>query len=137
MIKHNQGIQERRGCDNEHVDRHLVSQVVVQKAAPSRAGRLGAPRRIPSDCGLADIDAELEQFAMDARCAPQRIGRADPADQVTDFGIRLGSTGAARSPVEAKALAMPSGHGRWFDEYQGIEELRPQSVEPNPEQAVS
>ena len=64
---------------------------------------------------LADIDAEFEQFAMDARCAPERVGRAHPADPVTDFGIRLGSTGAARS----KALPMSSDHGRWFDTYHG------------------
>jgi hypothetical protein len=31
---------------------------------------------------------------------------------------------------------MPSDHGRRFDEYQGIEELRPYSVEPHPEQTV-
>jgi hypothetical protein len=31
---------------------------------------------------------------------------------------------------------MPSDHGRRFDEYQGIEELRSHSVEPHPEQTV-
>ena len=29
-------------------------------------------RQIPPDRGLADINAELEQFAMDARRAPER-----------------------------------------------------------------
>jgi hypothetical protein len=87
---------------------------------------------------LADIDAELEQFAMDARRA-QRLGNAHPADQVTDFGIRLRLTTATRSPspVQAKAVAMPSDHGRWLDQDQGIEDLRPQSVESDPEQTVS
>jgi len=70
MIKYDQCIQDpkRRGRDNEHVDRHGVGQVVVQKATPSRGGGLGAPWQIPPDRGLADIDAELEQFAMEARC---------------------------------------------------------------------
>jgi hypothetical protein len=69
MVKHDQGIQDpkRRGRDHEHVDRHGVSQVVVQKAAPSWGRGLGASRQIPPNRGLADIDAELEQFAMDAR----------------------------------------------------------------------
>ena len=31
---------------------------------------------------------------------------------------------------------MPSDHGRRFDEYQGIEELRPHSEAPRPEQTV-
>jgi hypothetical protein len=141
MIKHHQGVQDpkRRGRDNKHVDRHRVSQVVVQEAAPSRGGSLGAPRQIPPARRLADIDPKLEQFASDARCAPERLGRAHPADQVADFGIRLGSTTAARSPspVETRALVMPSGRRRWFDEYRDIEELRPQSIEPNAEQTVS
>jgi hypothetical protein len=78
VVKHDQGIEDpkRRGGDNEHIDRHGVSQVIVQKAAPSRGGGPGASRQIPPDRGLADINAELEQFAMDARRAPERVGRA-------------------------------------------------------------
>jgi hypothetical protein len=53
------------------------------------------PRQIRPDCGLADIDAELEQFAMDARRTPEWVGRARPTDQVADFGIRLGSSRTA------------------------------------------
>jgi hypothetical protein len=83
---------KRRGRDNEHVDCHRLSQVVVQKAAPDRGGGLGAPRWIHPDRGLADLYAELEQFATDARRAPKGVGRAHPADQVADFGMRLGSS---------------------------------------------
>jgi hypothetical protein len=140
MVKHDQSIQDpkRRGRDNEHVDRHSVSQVVVQKAAPSRGRGLGVPRQIPPDCGLTDIDAEVEQFAVDARCPPERVSSAHPADQVTDFGIGFGSsrTASSQSPVDAEALAMPCDHSRRFDEYQRIEEMRLHPVEPNPEQAV-
>jgi hypothetical protein len=47
MFKHDQSIQDPkcRGRDNEYVDRRGVSQVVVQKAAPSRGGVLGRRRR--------------------------------------------------------------------------------------------
>jgi hypothetical protein len=31
---------------------------------------------------------------------------------------------------------MPPDHGRRFDEYQGIEDVRPHSVKPHPEQTV-
>jgi len=34
------------------------------------------------DAGLSDLKAELEQLAMDARRAPQRIVDADPPDQL-------------------------------------------------------
>lgn len=50
MVKHDRGIQDskRRGGDHEHVDRRGISQVVVQKAAPSRGERPGVPRQITS-----------------------------------------------------------------------------------------
>jgi hypothetical protein len=38
-----------------------------------------------ADAGLADIDAECEQLAMDARRAPERILSAHPPDQRTDI----------------------------------------------------
>jgi hypothetical protein len=56
----------RRCCDNEHIDRCNIGQVVAQKATPSRGGDLGPPRQVSSDRGLADLNAESEQFAMDA-----------------------------------------------------------------------
>ena len=76
---------ECRGGDHEHVYRHNVWKVVTQKAPPGRGGDLGAPRHPPPDRGLADVDAELEQFPVDARCTPQRVGITHAADQITRF----------------------------------------------------
>jgi hypothetical protein len=45
------------------------------------------------DAGLADLDAELEQFAMDPRRSPQRIGNARLADQPPYFGRNRRSAG--------------------------------------------
>ena len=42
---------------------------------------LAASRHILANTGLADVDAELEQFAVDARLSPQRIVAAHLADQ--------------------------------------------------------
>ena len=53
------------------------------------------PREVPADSSLAHLDAELEQFAVDARRAPERIGAAHPTDQGADFGARLGASGTA------------------------------------------
>src|ERR1700704_1498480 len=60
--EHNQGIKqpERRGGDHKHVDRRNVRQVVAKKAPPSRGGDLGTPWHPPPNCGLADLDPELE-----------------------------------------------------------------------------
>jgi hypothetical protein len=75
MSEDDQGVEKtkRRGCNNEHVDRRNVGQVIVQKATPGGGGDFGPPRQISPDRGLAGLDAELEQFAMDARGAPERI----------------------------------------------------------------
>jgi hypothetical protein len=128
MVKHDQGLEDpkRRGHDNEHVDRHCVSQVVVQKATPSRGRGLGAPRQIPPDCGLADIHAELEQFAVDARRAPTtgwqsssgRSGRGfRHSSWVVQYGVIAIASGC-EGPCDTIRSRSP------VDEYQGIEELR-------------
>ena len=97
MSEDDQGIEKtkRRGCNNEHVDRRNVGQVVVQKATPGRGGDFGPPRQVSPDRGLADLDAELEQFAVDAGRAPQRVGQAHPADQIADLGAHLGPSRTA------------------------------------------
>ena len=46
---------------------------------------------ILGDAGLADRDAELEQFAVDARRAPKQIFDADPPDQYAQLGVNLRS----------------------------------------------
>ena len=57
----------------------------------ARWGRgLGPPRHVSADGRLADFDAELEQFAMDARRAPKRIGEAHLTDQIADLGRSSG-----------------------------------------------
>ena len=83
---------KRRGRNNEHVDGHGIAHVVVQEAAPARGGGLGSPRHVSADGGLADHDAELEQFAVDAGRAPERIGDAHLADQITGLYRRLGAS---------------------------------------------
>jgi len=92
MAEDDQGIEkpECRSCNNEHVDGGNVGQVVVQKATPGRGGYFGPSRQVSSDRGLADLDAELEQFAVDAGRAPERVCHAHLADQITDLGAHLG-----------------------------------------------
>ena len=92
MTEDDQGIEklECRGCDYEHVDRHNIGQVVVQKATPGRGGGFGSPWHVPSDGGLARVNSKLEQFAVDSGRPPEWIGQAHPADQITDLSAHLG-----------------------------------------------
>ena len=55
---------------------------------------MGAALRSQCDGALAQLEAELKQFAY-ARRAPERIGAAHPTDQTPNFGLRLGFPGTA------------------------------------------
>ena len=92
--EHNQSIKqlERRRRHHKHVNRRKIGQVVAQKGPPGRGGDLGTPRHPSSHRGLADLDAELEQFTVNAGRAPQWVGRAHTADQSSDFCDDLGSS---------------------------------------------
>ena len=50
--------------------------------------------------GLPDLDAELEQLAMDARCAPEGIGDAHLANELANIGCGpRSSTSGSRFPA--------------------------------------
>ena len=87
MAEDDQRVEKLKPCryDNEHVDGGGVMHVIVQERAPGRGGDLGTPRQISANRGLADLDAELEQLAVDAGRAPKRVCPAHLADQITDL----------------------------------------------------
>ena len=99
VAKNDQRVEkpERRGGDDEHVDRGHIVHVVVQEAAPGWGGDLGSPRHVSPNGGLADFNTEHEQFAVNARRPPDGVGHAHLADQLPDLCARLRPTNLARS----------------------------------------
>jgi len=76
------------------------------------------------DAGLSDLQAELEQLAMDARGAPERIVNAHPPDQRTQvrFDLRAASKGPGLpTPVPAEAGSVPSHECLGADNRDGFE----------------
>ncbi len=65
-------------------------QVIVQEQAPGRGGGLGPPCQISANRGLAHVDAEFEQLAMDTGRAPEWVCLAHLADQITDLAAHSG-----------------------------------------------
>src|SRR5262245_38771456 len=132
----NQGVEqpERRGCDYKHVNGCNVWKVVPQEASPGRGGGLGPPRHPPPDRSLANLDPEFEQFPVNARRTPQRVGVAHAADQITDFRTdpRPSRTTGSPAPIEPEAPAMPLDHGCGFDQYHRIDDPGPDPVEQHP-----
>ena len=66
---------------HEQIHRGDVSGVVAQKGFPALARRPSASRHLLGHCRLGDLDAELEQLAVNARRAPQWIGTAHLANE--------------------------------------------------------
>ena len=66
---------EASGGHGEEVDRDQVADMVGEERPPGLRG-LGAPlRHEPGDGALGDVDAELQELAVDARRTPQGIRR--------------------------------------------------------------
>src|SRR5438874_187603 len=73
-----------------------------------------------ADTALTDVDAEFEEFAMDAGCTPRGILPAHFADHRSDLGRNDGSSGLAAAhlpgPEQAKPGTMPGNDRFWLDD---------------------
>src|SRR5882757_7967664 len=113
--------------------------MVVQKGLPGLLPSSPTPRDVLGDRRLGDLDAELEQFAMYARCAPQPIGQAHLPDQPADLHRNLWPpTPRARrpAPVQPEARPMPPDDRLWLDNRHGVQYRRKHAIEPDEEQSV-
>src|SRR5215813_13200102 len=113
---------EPDGGDREEIDGEDLREVVLEESAPGLRRRFTAADHVLADTALADVDAELEQFAMNARCTPGGILPAHPADQVPNLARDRRPSGLSvpylPSPKQTEAFAMP-GHNRFrLDEHQ-------------------
>jgi hypothetical protein len=59
----------------EEVDGNEILDVIVQECPPGLARRLAVTGHVLGYRGLREINAKLEQFAMNPRSAPERIAR--------------------------------------------------------------
>ena len=107
--------------------------------AKSEKAACGA-HHVFADAGLADVDAEFEQFAVNAGCTPSGILAAHPAG--SDLGPRekRRASGLAApnlpGPEQAKTLAMP-GHDRFgLHDDQRRAPIAPEAGQPDPEKAI-
>src|SRR6266446_4758783 len=91
------------------------------------------------DARLSDLEAELEQLAMDAWRVPQRIFRAHPPYQRAQIrgDLRPASKGAGfPTPVPAKAGPMPTDKGLRSDDRDGLQDRWEPSIQLDQEQAI-
>jgi hypothetical protein len=132
--------RDRRHC--EEVNRYGLTEMVVEKGLP-RLSWSPADRSDDSGEGpFGDGEAQHFQFAMDPRCAPERIGSRHPPDQPAnrDGGRgppRTTVMGSRQSPPEsAKSFSLPAGHSVGLDRDQRVAPTGPPLVESDPEYAI-
>src|SRR5258707_12285904 len=75
--------QAKRDCrHDEHIHRSDPISVIADECPPALGWQISSPDHVLGHAGLSDIDAELEEFAMNPRRSPQRIGNAHLADKL-------------------------------------------------------
>ena len=86
--------QAKRDCrHDEHIHRSDPISVIADKGSPALRRRVSSPDHVFGDAGLADLDAELKQLAMDPR-RPSGPGDFHP-ESLTDSGLdTLASSGS-------------------------------------------
>ena len=132
--------QTKRDCrDDEEIHRRDAVGVITEKCFPTLGRRPSTRGHILSYAGLADIDAELDKLGVDTRRAPEWIGDAYLADELSYFERHRWST-ATRSrlpaPVRSETRAMPTNNGIRLHDRQRIANVWKQPIETNEYQAV-
>ena len=88
--------------------------MIAEKCLPSLRRRSPLPGHIFGNRRLPNIDAELEEFAVDPWGAPEWVGNADFANQLADV-LRRPRPAAMRSrspsPIQTETCAVPMNNG--------------------------
>src|SRR5665647_1322103 len=122
VSQHQEHVQHLKanGRKREEVDRNRGLPVVLQEGPPCLRRRITTADHVFAHAGIADVNAELEEFTVDARSAPKRVFAAHLPNQLTDFlrHRRAAALAAANlpSPKQSKSLAVPSYDGSRFDD---------------------
>jgi predicted alpha/beta hydrolase len=134
--KHIKNLETNRGY-SEEINGDYLRGVILQESAPALERRLAAAHHVFTDAALADVDAEFEQLAVDARCAPTRVLPAHPADQIPELARNDRSPRLAAAhlpgPEQAKAGAMPSHDRFWLDDGEHRTPISPEAGQTDPQ----
>src|SRR5580704_12109738 len=113
--------------------------MIAKERPPALGWRVSSLGHVLGHAGLSDINAELEEFSMDPRRSPQRIGNAHLADKLAYLRrYRLSAATAPRlpPPVRSEPGAVPFNHGLRLHDRQGVQHLRSQTIQAGEYQTV-
>src|SRR4030081_1462206 len=97
--------------------------MIAKERPPALGWGVSSLGHVLGHAGLSDIDADLEEFSMDPRRSPQRIGNAHLADKLAH--LRRYSSSATPAPrlpppVRSEPEAVPFNHGSWLQNRQSV-----------------
>src|SRR5947209_1290567 len=127
--------------DREEIDGDQIPDVIGQERSPALRGKCAPLWEQAGDGALSDVDAELEEFAMDSGSTPQGIGRGHSSDQGFDRGVdgRVARRAAPgeRGPVAAKAASLSAQHSGGSHDDEGLLPGGPDSGQPDPKEPIA
>jgi hypothetical protein len=124
---------------DEEVDRCDAVGMVAEKRPPALRGWPSAAAHISSDRRLRDLEAELEQFTMNAWCAPQRVRAAHIANERAQLGRNLRSSrrvSGSPAPIRPKATPVPADDRFRSDDRNRAQDGREPVIEPNEQKTI-
>src|SRR5712664_52060 len=131
---------EGRRRHDEEVNGGKVGDVVLEERSPSLRGWLPAARHETRNGPLRNVEPQLEQFAMNAGRAPERIGERHGADELGKLRADRRSTRSPASglpgPEGATPLPVPTNHCLGANDVERLAPPGPPLGEPYPERAI-
>ena len=98
------------------------------------------PNHVFGYSGLRDMNVEFQQFSMNSRCAPQRVGLTHRSNEIPDRWINNGTSrillAALPGPVQAEPLAMPSQDRLRLHNMENFRPMAPESGDYDPEESI-
>src|ERR1700683_363767 len=113
--------------------------MIWKERPPALRWRDSSLSHVLGHAGLSDIDAELEEFSMDPRRSPQRIGNAHLADELAylrRYSWSATTVPRLPPPVRSEPGAVPFNHGLRLHNRQGAQPLRSQTIQAGEYQTV-
>src|SRR5260370_33672277 len=121
----------------EEVAGDEVGEVILEERFPRLRGRLSTTRHQPGDRALRDVEAQLEELAVDSGRAPERVGERHLLDEGSQLQAHRRtpwpSTSRLPGPEGAEPLPMPADDGLWPKQAQRIAPARPALRKAEPE----
>src|SRR5215471_8129050 len=122
-----------QGRDQAKVDCCNCIRMVAQECPPRLRWRSSVFDHVLGDGRLRDLEAKLEQFAMDTRSAPQRVLFVHLPDQIAQFTIDLRPAcpmAGFPAPESSEACAMPAQDRLRLHHLGQVKQMRPNPRDP-------